>query len=73
MAPRVTPAPFSGFHYFNNFAALVFSAMRARAVRPDLLVAIGALGHLGYGQRIVGAPVGCAALGVPPFWIWHFL
>jgi hypothetical protein len=36
------------------------------------LMAAGALGGAGCGQRIMGATLGGAGLGVTPLWIRHF-
>src|SRR5690348_5536332 len=61
------------FRNFDDFAALVTSAMRAGAVRQLGLVAVGTLRAARGAQRIVSAARGGAPLGVSSFWIWHSL
>jgi hypothetical protein len=59
------------FSDFDDFAAFIFSAVRANAMGQFGLVAIGALGQNGPAQRVVRAAGGGAALGVTSFWIRH--
>jgi hypothetical protein len=62
----------AGFLYFENVAAFVRTALRACAMGKLALMAAGALGGAGCGQRIMGATLGGAGLGVTPLWIRHF-
>ena len=59
------------FFDVDDFASLIVSALRARAVRHFLLVAVGTFGEAVAFQRIVRASRRRALLGVSPFWIWH--
>jgi len=59
------------FDDFDHFAALVFAAMRTGTMRPDLLLAIGALRHLRNAQRIMRPARRGTALRVASFGIWH--
>lgn len=61
----------SGFHDLDHFAALVFAAMGAGAVCPDLLMAVRAFGQLRHEQRIVRAPVRGPPLRMTALRIWH--
>jgi hypothetical protein len=61
------------FHNFDDFAALIFAAMRAGAMGANFLVAVGAIRKLGNGQRIVSATGRGTPLGMAPFWIWHLV
>jgi hypothetical protein len=61
------------FGYLNHFAAFVFPAVRAHAMRQLGLVAIGAFGDHRTGKRVVGPARRSAALGVSSFGIWHFV
>src|SRR5579863_2556883 len=61
------------FGDFDHFAALVFAAMRTHAMRDLGFMAVGALGHDGGTQRIVGPAGRGAALGMSSFWIGHGL
>ena len=56
---------------FDDFAALVLTALGANAVWQHGLMAFGALGQTGALQMIVSAPRGGAPLGVASFWIGH--
>lgn len=61
----------AGFFDVENFASLIVSALRARAVGHFLLVAVGTFGKAMTLQKIVGAPRRGALLGVSSFWIRH--
>ncbi|OJV43675.1 MAG: hypothetical protein BGO25_10855 [Acidobacteriales bacterium 59-55] len=54
-----------------NVAALVGAALAADAVRQLALMAVGALGEAGGGQKVVAAALGSPLLGVAPFWVRH--
>jgi hypothetical protein len=43
------------FHYFNHFTALVYAALGACAMRPNLLMAIRAIRQLRHFQGIMGS------------------
>jgi hypothetical protein len=60
-----------GLHHLNDFTAFIFAAVGASAVGADLLVAIGALGHLRHHKSIMGSAGGGTALRVAAFGIWH--
>src|SRR5678815_1958462 len=61
------------FGDLNHFAALVLAAVRANAMGQLGFVAVGAVGHSGAGQVIMGPPHGGPPLGMSSFWIWHLL
>jgi hypothetical protein len=62
----------AGFFGHENIAALVSTALAAGTMRKLALVAVGALGEAGGGQKIVAAALGSPLLGVAPFWIRHY-
>ena len=59
------------FDNFDNFAALILTAMRTRAVGADFLVTVRAFSHLRHTQSIVGSPCGRAPLRMATFGIRH--
>jgi hypothetical protein len=61
----------AGFLYFENVATLICSALGAGTVRELAFVAAGALGEADEGERVMGAALGGAGLGVTPLWIRH--
>ena len=61
----------AGFLDVENFAPLIVSALRTRAVGHFLLVAVGTFGKAMTLQKIMGAPSGGALLGMTSFWIGH--
>ena len=60
-------------HHLDNFAAFIFSAVRANAMRQLGLVAIRALRKAGLLQRVVRTARGSALLGMSSFRIRHKL
>ena len=61
----------AGFFGHENVAALIRAALAAGTMRKLALVAVGALGEAGGGQKVVAAALGSPLLGVAPFWIRH--
>ena len=60
------------FGDFDDFAALILSAVRANAMRQFRFVAIGAVRHHGAAQGIMRPPGGSPPLGMSSFRIRHF-
>jgi hypothetical protein len=58
---------------FDDFAALILSAMGADAMRNFGFVAVGALGVGGLAEGVVSATGLCARVGVSAFRIRHCL
>ena len=59
------------FDNFDDFAAFIFSAARADAVRAAWAHGSWGTRRAPSGQRIVSAARGSAALGMTSFWIGH--
>ena len=57
----------------NDLATLILAALRADAVRRFRLVAVGAFGVGGLAQRVMGAAVLRARVGVSSFRIRHYV
>jgi hypothetical protein len=54
-----------------HIAALIRPALAAGTMGQLALVAVGALGEAGRGQKVVAAALGSPLLGMAPFWIRH--
>ena len=61
----------AGFFSHKHIATLVRAALAAGTMGKLALVAVGALGEAGGGQKVVAAALGSPLLGVAPFWIRH--
>jgi hypothetical protein len=59
------------FLAFENFATVVVAAFRADPMRQFPFVAVGTFRGNYASQRIMGATLGCAGLGVAPLRIGH--
>jgi hypothetical protein len=60
-----------GFFDFHYFAALIVAALGAGAMRQFPLMAVRALRDGNGSEKIMGAAIRGASLGMAPFWIWH--
>jgi hypothetical protein len=56
---------------FNNLTAFILAAVRANAVRQFWFVAVGALSESGLAERVMGAAILRARIGVSSFGIRH--